>query len=286
MQVVRTVDAIRELVSAARADGCSIGLVPTMGALHHAHVSLMDAARRDCDFTVVSVFVNPTQFGPNEDYERYPRDEAADLSTCRSAGVDAVFLPAVGEMYAPEAVTAVRVAGLTSGLCGAFRPGHFDGVATVVAKLLNIVQPDRAYFGEKDAQQLAVIRRVVIDLDMPTEVVGCPTVREESGLAVSSRNAYLSSAERVRAQSLYAALQAGRARILSGERDAESVIGTMRSVIDPAGSAKVDYVSIVEPATMQPVARIEDPVLLALAVRIGGTRLIDNLTVDPSADSL
>ena len=252
-----------------------------MGALHFAHLSLMEAAKRDGAFVVVSIFVNPTQFEPSEDFESYPRDEAGDLAACEQVGVDLVFVPPVEEMYPPASATTVHVAGLTETLCGAHRPGHFDGVTTVVAKLFNIVRPDVAYFGQKDAQQLAVIRRMTRDLDLPIEIVGCPTVREADGLAVSSRNAYLDESQRVQATSLHRALTDAKARIEAGQTDPVVVIDAMRQIVDAAGPAVIDYISVVDPESMQSVRRIERPVLIALAVRIGSTRLIDNLQVDP-----
>ena len=281
MIVARTIAATRAAVAAGRRAGRTIGFVPTMGALHRGHVALIEAARHDGTYVVVSIFVNPTQFGPNEDYARYPRDEASDLRQCEQAGVELVFMPLVDEMYRPDAVTTVHVARLTDTLCGPCRPGHFDGVATVVLKLLNIVQPDRAYFGQKDAQQLAVIRRMARDLDRPVEIVGCPTVREPDGLALSSRNQMLAPDERRRATALYRALCAARERICGGERDPQVVLNAMRAIIDQAGPARIEYVSVVDPDSMQPVDRIERAVLVALAVRIGPTRLIDNLLVDP-----
>lgn len=252
-----------------------------MGALHAGHLSLIEAAKRDGTFVAVSIFVNPTQFGPNEDLEAYPRDEAGDLAACERMGVDLVFIPAVGEMYASAAATKVHVSGLTETLCGAHRPVHFDGVTTIVTKLFNIIQPDAAYFGQKDAQQLAVIRRMTRDLDLPIEIVGCPTVREPDGLAVSSRNAYLDPAQREQATCLCRALNEAQARIEGGETDPAVVIGALRQIVDQAGPAVVDYISVVDPESMQPVPRIERPVLVAMAVRIGSTRLIDNLQVDP-----
>jgi pantoate--beta-alanine ligase len=284
IQVAREIPATRAAVASARRAGRPIALVPTMGALHAGHTSLIEAARRDRGapgFVVVSIFVNPTQFGPHEDFTRYPRPEAADLDACRRAGVDLVFYPVPAEMYAPDASTTVCVAGVTDTLCGPHRPGHFTGVATVVAKLFNIVQPDAAYFGQKDAQQLAVIRRMVRDLNMPIRVVGCPTVREPDGLALSSRNAYLKPAERQQALSLYRALTQARELIAAGQTDAAAILEQMRAVILAAGQATIDYVSIVDPESMQPVARIGGPVLVALAVRIGATRLIDNMTLTP-----
>lgn len=255
-----------------------------MGALHAGHLSLVEAARRDGSFVVVSIFVNPTQFGPGEDYERYPRDTAGDLQQCEAAGVALVFMPAVADMYRPEAATTVHVARLTETLCGPCRPGHFDGVATVVAKLFNIVQPDVAYFGQKDAQQLAVIRRMVRDLDWPIEIVGCPTVREPDGVAMSSRNAYLSPDERRRALVLIRALRDARGRIAGGERRARVVVEHMRRIVEESRPEHVDYVALVDPDDLQPVEQIERPVLAALAVRIGRTRLIDNVLIDPAGD--
>ncbi|MEW6197937.1 MAG: pantoate--beta-alanine ligase [Planctomycetota bacterium] len=281
MEVTGEMAATRAAVAAARAAGRSIGLVPTMGYLHAGHLSLVAAARRDGHFVVASLFVNPTQFGPHEDYDRYPRDTAGDLQKCEQAGVELVFMPDVPAMYPPDAATTVHVARLTDTLCGPCRPGHFDGVATVVAKLFNIVQPDVAYFGQKDAQQLAVIRRMVRDLDFPLRIVGCPTVREPDGLAMSSRNAMLSPDERQRATALYRALTAARARIVAGEQDPATVVAAMRRLIEEADPTTIDYISIVDPETMQPLDRIGGPVLIALAVRLGATRLIDNLTVDP-----
>jgi pantoate--beta-alanine ligase len=281
MQVARDIASSRTAVAAARRDGRRIGCVPTMGALHVAHLSLMEAAKRDGTFLVVTLFVNPTQFGPNEDFASYPRNEAGDLAACERVGADLVFIPLVEEMYPPGAATSVHVAKLTETLCGADRPGHFDGVSTVVTKLFNIVQPDVAYFGQKDAQQLAVIRRMTRDLDLPIEIVGCPTVREPDGLAVSSRNAYLSEPQRKQATCLYRALTEAKTRIASGETDPTAITAAMRQTVSAAGPANIDYISVVDPESMQPVRRIERPVLIALAVRIGTTRLIDNLQVDP-----
>ncbi len=268
-------------MAAARRDGRWIGFVPTMGALHVAHISLIEAAKRDDTFVVVSIFVNPTQFGPNEDFKNYPRDETADLVTCRRANVDLVFIPPVEEMYPPESATAVHVSRLTETLCGVGRPGHFDGVTTVVTKLLNIVQPDSAYFGQKDAQQLAVIRRMVRDLNMPIEILDCPTVREADGLAVSSRNVCLNKSQREQATCLYRALNEAKTLIKSGQTDGVAVVDAMRQIIEDADQTSIEYISVVDPASMQPVKRIERRVLIALAARIGKTRLIDNLQVDP-----
>ena len=253
-----------------------------MGALHEGHASLVHAARAAGDFVCVSIFVNPTQFGPNEDFARYPRPLADDLRLCEDLGVELVFAPDVSEIYQGRALTTVHVDRLGNGLCGPHRPGHFDGVCTVVAKLFHIVAPDRAYFGEKDAQQLALVRRMTGDLDFAVQVVGCPIVREPDGLALSSRNRYLSAADRLQATSLHAALQHGRRMIHAGQRDVRAIVGAMRSAIEAAGPCRIDYVSIVEPKELQPVARIDGTVLMALAVWIGATRLIDNLAVDPA----
>ena len=284
MEVVRDISAARAAVGGARRAGRSIALVPTMGALHVAHVSLIEAARaREGAYVVVSIFVNPTQFGPGEDFAGYPRDERSDLRTCERVGVDLVFFPPVGEMYLVDARTTVHVSHLTETLCGPHRPGHFDGVTTIVAKLFNIVAPDVAYFGEKDAQQLAVIRRMTRDLNLPIEIVGCPTLREPGGLAVSSRNANLSDAERTHATALYRALCEARAEITGGERDPRRISATMRRVLGQSGQLNVDYASVVDSATMQPLRAIDGPVLIAVAARIGSTRLIDNIMVDPGA---
>jgi len=281
MEVVRDIAGTRVAVAAARRHGRRIGLVPTMGALHRGHTSLIDAARRDGCFVVVSIFVNPTQFAPGEDFSRYPRNETGDLETCAAHGVELAFVPPVEVMYGPDAVTTIHVARLTDTLCGPHRPGHFDGVATIVAKLFQVVQPDAAWFGKKDAQQLAVIRRIVRDLDMPIEIVGCPTVREDDGLALSSRNAYLSPAERRQAASLYRALGEAQQRIQAGQRNPQVITEAMRRILDEAGPNRADYISIVDPESMQPLDAIAGPALVALAVRIGHTRLIDNLLVDP-----
>ncbi|MBW7905382.1 MAG: pantoate--beta-alanine ligase [Phycisphaerae bacterium] len=283
MEILRTIVEVRAAVAKARRLGRRVGLVPTMGALHEGHGSLIDAARRDCDFVIVSIFVNPTQFGPNEDFARYPRDEPGDTRLCSARGVDVVFAPAPGEMYPPGAVTAVAVPGLSEVLCGRFRPGHFTGVATIVAKLFNAVQPDVAYFGQKDAQQLTIIRRMTADLEFPVEIVGCPTVREADGLALSSRNRYLSADERGRALCLYRALEAARAMILAGQTDVQAVVAQMRMIVEAARPARIDYIELVSPETLLPAADCRGPVLAALAVHIGQTRLIDNLLVDPRA---
>jgi len=255
----------------------SVGFVPTMGYLHRGHLSLVEAARAANERVVVSIYVNPKQFGPGEDYATYPRDLQRDAALLEEAGVDVLFAPTDEEMYPPGFATTIRVEGtLTAGLCGASRPGHFAGVATVVTKLFNIVRPTRAYFGEKDAQQLAVVRRMVADENLDVEIVGCPIVREPDGLAMSSRNVYLSPSERIAALSLVQALDFAEALIRQGERDAVSLRQRLLQRFEQVPPARVDYVEFVDAETMAPVARIRGRTLLALAVYIGRTRLIDN----------
>jgi len=280
MEVARTIEDARLAVRRARQAGRSVHLVPTMGALHEGHMSLIRAARAPGRFVAVSIFVNPTQFGPGEDLEKYPRPVEADLALCRSAGVDLVFMPSPEQMYPEGFATSVHVAGLTDGLCGPHRPGHFDGVATVVTKLFNIIQPDTAYFGQKDAQQAAVIRRMTEDLNLPIEIVVCPTVRERDGLALSSRNVYLSPGARRQAVCLSEALRLGERMIRAGQTDSAKVIEAMRTHITSAGPCSIDYVEIVDPRTLRPVSRLAGPCMLAVAVRIEGTRLIDNVVVE------
>lgn len=280
MQIARNIPEIRNAVAAARKGGWKVGFVPTMGALHAGHAALIKTSVESGTFTVVSIFVNPTQFGPNEDFSRYPRDEESDFEICRKTGAHAVFLPQVDEMYPPSACTRVRVDVLSEHLCGPKRPGHFEGVATVVSKLLNIVQPDIVYFGQKDAQQLAILRQMARDLDFPSEIIACPTVRETDGLALSSRNRYLSPAERKQATCLYHALLHAVERIRAGERDVARLEAQMGQIIANAGSATVDYISIVSQDRLQPLQKIDRPALIALAVRIGSTRLIDNMLAE------
>ena len=280
MKMLETISAVREHIQTARRAGRRVGFVPTMGALHEGHRSLIRAARAACNEVVVSIFVNPTQFGPGEDFERYPRPLEADLDACDQERADAVFCPTVREMYSVDSVTSVTVSRLTEGLCGAHRPGHFTGVATVVAKLFNIVQPDAAFFGQKDAQQVAVIRRMVRDLCFPVEIVVCPTVREPDGLARSSRNVYLSPAERMQARSLSAALSWAQAQVTAGNRKAIELVRGMRRQIEAAGPCSIDYIEIVGAEDMTPKATVEGRCLAALAVRIGKTRLIDNVAVE------
>ncbi len=283
MELAATVQGVRQLVGDARARGLSIGLVPTMGFLHEGHAELIRRARADCGFVVVTIFVNPLQFGPCEDLESYPRDLARDLQVAAVAGADVVFHPAVEEMYPPGFATHVDVHGLGTVLCGASRPGHFGGVATVVAKLFNIVLPDRAYFGQKDYQQTVVLRRMVRDLAFDIEMVTVPTVRHEDGLAMSSRNAYLATAERRAVTVLHDSLEMARHRILAGERDGTALEAAIRERMEGEPLARVDYVAVADPDTLAPVTRLEGTLLVALAAFVGRTRLIDNALIDVPA---
>ena len=280
MEISRTKNDIGRLVSKARKAEQTVGLVPTLGALHDGHLSLVKQARQESGFLVVSIFLNPTQFGPGEDLNKYPKQEQQDLGLCRKAGVDAAFLPSTEQMYPEGYCTVVKVEGLSEKLCGVNRPGHFDGVCTVVAKLFNIVQPDWAYFGQKDAQQALIIRHMVQDLDMPIQIRVCPTVREQNGLAMSSRNAYLTEQERNQAACLYQALLEGQRLISAGERDPGKVTEAMSRVISQAGPSEIDYVAAVDPQSFEPATQESSAWLLAVAVRIGGARLIDNILVD------
>jgi pantoate--beta-alanine ligase len=268
---------LRAATDAARDAGAGVGFVPTMGALHAGHRALLARARAENAFLVASVFVNPLQFGPSEDLASYPRDRDADLAVLRAEGTDLVFLPAEGEMWPVPPEVRLRVGGLAERLEGLARPGHLDGVATVVAKLLHLAGPCRAYFGQKDAQQLAVVRRMVADLAFPNEIVACPTVREPDGLAVSSRNAYLSAAERRRATALHRALRAGLAAFAAGRRDPADVEAAARDLLEDAPGVEPDYVALVDPVTFEPVKQAEPGQVLATAARVGRTRLIDNV---------
>jgi pantoate--beta-alanine ligase len=283
---VTTVAGVRECIAPARAKGQRIGLVPTMGALHEGHASLLARGRNETGFLVVSIFVNPTQFGPREDLSRYPRTPEKDWELCTSQGVDLVFAPEPETIYPYGYRTYVEVHALQDVWEGASRPGHFRGVATVVAKLLNIVQPDVAYFGQKDAQQAVVIRAMVRDLNMPVDVRVCPTVREPDGLAISSRNRYLSSDQRPQAAVLFKALEAGRGLIEEGETDPATIERTIVKLIAGCPAGKLDYVAIVNADSLAPLSRIEGTVLIALAARFGNARLIDNVIVStPAAKS-
>ncbi len=274
--VTKSIAETRERVAAARNAGLSIAFVPTMGALHSAHAKLIESARAECGFVVVSIFVNPLQFAPNEDYNRYPRALPADLELCVSAGAGLVFAPGVEDMYPEEQLTFAEVTKVSDNLCGAFRPGHFRGVVTVVLKLLNIVQPDRAYFGEKDMQQLAAVRRMVSDLALPVQVAGVPTVREADGLALSSRNQYLDRAQRVAAPVLYRALVKARQLVIEGERDARVIRAEAIQLLHETPAAKLQYFEIVD-GNMQPVEQVSAGDRAAGGVWFGTTRLIDNI---------
>lgn len=279
MLVARTIAELR----AARHEAPGlVGFVPTMGYLHQGHISLVDAARAECSTVIASIFVNPTQFGPGEDFARYPRDEARDLAMLEAAGVDAVLLPPVEEIYPEGDTTRVHVDSLADVLEGARRSGHFVGVATVVSKLFHIVRPDRAYFGQKDAQQLAIIRRMTRDLLLPIEVVGCPIVREADGLACSSRNVYLAPEQRAQAVALSAGLRAAETAFAGGVRDAEALRRIVRERIQAQPLAVIDYVSLADASTLRElVGTVEAPALLSLAVAFGATHLLDNTTLVP-----
>ena len=279
MKIVGTVKEVREQVKEWKKQGLSVGFVPTMGYLHEGHKSLMDAARKGNDKVVVSIFVNPMQFGPTEDLATYPRDLDHDAALCESAGVDLIFHPEAEEMYEKDFCSFVDMTGLTEGLCGKTRPIHFRGVCTVVNKFFNIVTPDRAYFGQKDGQQLAVIRRMVRDLNMDIEIVGCPIVREEDGLAKSSRNTYLSEEERKAALILSKTVALGK-ELAKTEKDANKVVEAMKKNIETEPMAKIDYVEAVDALSMAPVEKLEGTCMLAMAVYIGKTRLIDNTLIN------
>ena len=279
MEIARTVEEARRIVRGWKKEGLEIGLVPTMGYLHEGHGSLIAAARKENARVAVSIFVNPTQFGPNEDLARYPRDFERDRALCENMGADLIFHPEPEEMY-QGAQAFVDIGLLADTLDGAARPGHFRGVCTVVSKLFNIIQPDRAYFGEKDAQQLAIIKKMAFDLNFDVQVVGCPIVREDDGLAKSSRNTYLNAAERAAAPVLYRAIQHGKSIIKCG-MPAQTLITEMEKVLATELLAKTEYVAVVDALTMQPVDTIAGAVLVPMAVRVGTTRLIDNFSFTP-----
>lgn len=276
MVVIDTIDEIRKQVNEWKKEGLSVGLVPTMGYLHHGHQSLIEKAAEENDKVVVSIFVNPLQFGPKEDLATYPRDFDRDKEICEFAGADLIFHPSADVMYNKDFLTSVNMSGLTDNLCGKSRPTHFTGVCTVVNKLFNIVTPDRAYFGQKDAQQLFIIKRMVRDLNINVEIVGCPIIREEDGLAKSSRNAYLSERERQAAVVLNQALKKGKDLIEKGITNADSLLNTIKETIESEPLAKIDYVSVVDTDSLQDVDKIDKSVLVAIAVYINKTRLIDN----------
>ncbi len=280
MLIFNLIETVRQQVSDWKKSGLSVGLVPTMGYLHEGHKSLIDAARKENDRVVVSIFVNPMQFGPKEDLASYPRDLEKDAKLCEEAGVDLIFHPQPEEMYQPGFCSYVDMNGLTTELCGKSRPIHFRGVQTVVLKLFHIVTPDRAYFGQKDAQQLAVVKRMVRDLNVGTQIIGCPIIREEDGLAKSSRNSYLNEKERQAALVLSRSLNAGKALVEAGETDAQAVRKAITQEIEKEPMAKIDYVDVVDFDTITPIEIIQGSVLVAIAVYIGKTRLIDNFIVE------
>lgn len=280
MQIIRDLTTLHAALDALRRDGGSVAMVPTMGALHAGHMSLVQEAARRADHVVASIFVNPTQFGPNEDLSAYPRQEKADAALLDAAGVAILWAPDVAEMYPEGFATSIHVAGVSEGLCGAARPGHFDGVATVVAKLFGQIRPDIALFGEKDYQQLAVIRRLVADLNLRVEIAGVPTARAPDGLALSSRNAYLSTEERAAAVALPRALEAAAAAMRGGQPVA-AALADARAALNAAGFSRIDYVALCDAASLAPLELLDRPARLLVAALLGKTRLIDNIAVNP-----
>ena len=287
MKTAQTIADVRQIVAVAKSGGATVGLAPTMGGLHEGHLSLIDAARGACDFVVVSIFLNPTQFAPGEDLSTYPSSIEADLSACEARGADLVFIPTVETMYPGGAITtSVTVSGLTETLCGPSRPTHFAGVCTVVAKLLNIVLPDKAFFGQKDFQQLVIITRMVDDLDIPVQIVPCPIVRQPDGLAMSTRNQRLSSADRSQAVALHGALELASEQIRESHPPATEIIAAAREHIQAnAPDGEIDYIQIIDPQTLRYVETTDRTVLVALAVKFPGARLIDNMLVDSAGQS-
>ena len=282
MKVYRSISSLTKKIKEIKKQGKAIGLVPTMGFLHEGHMSLIRRAAKDTDCVIVSIFVNPTQFGPKEDFKKYPRDMKKDLKLCEKEAVDIIFAPEAREMYPEGFATYVKVERITDMLCGASRPGHFSGVATVVAKLFNIIMPDIAYFGQKDGQQAAVIRRMAKDLDLPVKIKVEPVVREKDGLAMSSRNIYLNSEERNQAVCLYKALKLAKVLFNKGERDSKKIINKMSQLINKEDKAKIEYISIVDTEELRGMKRISGQALVAVAVWVGKTRLIDNIILDNS----
>jgi pantoate--beta-alanine ligase len=281
MKLVQTINEILSLSRLARSKGSKVGLVPTMGALHEGHLSLVRAARKNCDAAAVSIFVNPAQFGPTEDFAKYPRDLERDCALLEREGVDLVFAPSVEEMYPDHNTTWVTVEGMSDRLCGKSRPGHFRGVTTVVAKLFNIVEPDIAFFGQKDAAQVAIIRRMVRDLNMPVAIEVCPIVREPDGLALSSRNSYLNATERKSALVLYRSLMRVQEEFAKGERDSAKLMAGGKQEFATEPNARLDYLEIVDPDALDPAPSITRPSLVAIAAFVGKTRLIDNIILQP-----
>ncbi|GFP76086.1 pantoate--beta-alanine ligase [Clostridium fungisolvens] len=278
MQIVNNISDVRKIIKQWQREGLSVGFVPTMGYLHEGHASLIEAANKENAKVVVSIFVNPIQFGPKEDLDKYPRDLERDSKIVETSGGDLIFNPSPSEMYTEDFSSFVEVNSLTDGLCGAKRPGHFKGVCTVVTKLFNIVTPDKAYFGEKDAQQLAVIKKMVRDLNIPVEIIGCPIIRENDGLAKSSRNVYLNSEERAAALVLSKSLEKAKEALKSGERSSEKIRDIIMGTLSSEPLAQIDYVEIVDSISLTSIDYIENSILIAIAVFIGKTRLIDNFT--------
>ncbi|NFB56796.1 pantoate--beta-alanine ligase [Clostridium botulinum] len=278
MNIVNTIKDVRLIIKKWKDENLSIGYVPTMGYLHEGHASLIKKAREENDKVIVSIFVNPIQFGPKEDYSTYPRDLVKDSSLCEKFGVDLIFNPETSEMYPNKIYSHINVDILTENLCGEKRPGHFQGVCTVLTKFFNILNPTKAYFGEKDAQQLTVVRKMVEDLNFPIEIIGCPIIREDDGLAKSSRNAYLNKQERKSALILNKSLKEALNALESGEKNSNNIKDIIVSKLNKEPLAKIDYVSIVDSITLQSVEKIQSPILVAIAVYIGKTRLIDNFT--------
>jgi pantoate--beta-alanine ligase len=281
MKLIRNLKEMSDFSRRLKLKGKTLGIVPTMGALHEGHLSLIRRARKDNDYVVVSIFVNPIQFGPKEDLKKYPRDLKRDVRLCKKEGVDIVFYPSVQMIYPKDYKTYIKVSKLDEVLCGKFRPGHFQGVTTVIAKLFNIVNPDAAYFGQKDAQQAIIIKKMASDLNMPVKIKILPTVRERDGLAMSSRDAYLNQKERKNAVVLYQALKLARRLIKQGNKNSADIIRKMQHLILTKKSVKIQYIAIVDTQGLRPVSRIKEKILIALAVCIGKTRLIDNITVIP-----
>jgi pantoate--beta-alanine ligase len=279
MQIITAIMGMRPLADTLRREGKRIGFVPTMGFLHEGHLALMRRARQENDIVVASIFVNPVQFGPNEDLDRYPRDAEGDRAKCVTAGVDILFMPTASEMYPEKPSVFVTVEGISDVLEGAIRPGHFRGVATVVAKLFNIVKPHKAYFGQKDFQQCTVIKRMVIGLDLDVEVIVLPTVRETDGLAMSSRNSYLDPGQRQKATCLFRALRLGEELVKNGVREPETIRQKMRAILVQEKGVEIDYIEVADLDRLAPLERLEGRTVLLLAVRLGGIRLIDNLLI-------
>jgi pantoate--beta-alanine ligase len=279
MQIITAISEMQSLANTFRQSGKTIGFVPTMGFLHAGHVSLMRRARQECDVVVASIFVNPTQFGPNEDFDRYPRDEAGDRATCETADIDVLFMPTISAMFPGSPSVFVSVERISDILEGAARPGHYRGVATVVSKLFHLVKPHKAFFGQKDYQQCAVIKRMVKGLDMDVDVVVLPTVREQDGLALSSRNSYLSADERRTAAAIYRALSAAEQLAKTGSRQTAVLKNKIEAVVREEKGIEIDYLEIVDPESLAPLASAQDGMVLLIAVRIGRTRLIDNLVI-------